>query len=101
MPWKLLATPGGYIFTWLVGYSALLGPIAGILIADYYLIRKTRLDLGGLYGVNPAYQYRGGFNPAAMIALIVAIIVFSASRFSAIRAALAARCCFSSARCWR
>lgn len=75
MPWKLLATPGGYIFTWLVGYSALLGPIAGILIADYYLIRKTRLDLGGLYGVNPAYQYRGGFNPAAMIALIVAILV--------------------------
>ena len=75
MPWKLLATPGGYIFTWLVGYSALLGPIAGILIADYYLIRKTHLDLGGLYGVSPAYRYRGGFNPAAMISLIVAILI--------------------------
>jgi nucleobase:cation symporter-1, NCS1 family len=75
MPWKLLATPGGYIFTWLVGYSALLGPIAGILIADYYLIRKTRLDLGGLYGVGNAYRYSGGFNPAAMVALVVAILV--------------------------
>ena len=75
LPWKLLATPNGYIFTWLVGYSALLGPIAGILIADYYLIRKTRLDLGGLYGVNPAYRYHGGFNLAAMIALVVAILV--------------------------
>lgn len=75
MPWKLLATPGGYIFTWLVGYSALLGPIAGILIADYYLIRKTRLDLGALYGAGEAYRYRGGFNPAALIALVVAILV--------------------------
>jgi len=75
MPWKLLATPGGYIFTWLVGYSGLLGPIAGIMIADYYLVRKTRLDLGGLYGVTPAYRYRGGVHPAAMIALVVAILV--------------------------
>jgi NCS1 family nucleobase:cation symporter-1 len=41
MPWKLLATSGGYIFVWLAGYSALLGPIAGILIADYWLIRRT------------------------------------------------------------
>ncbi len=45
MPWKLLATTGGYIFVWLTGYSALLGPIAGILIADYWLIRRTRLDV--------------------------------------------------------
>lgn len=75
MPWKLIETPGGYIFTWLVGYSGLLGPIAGILIADYYVLRKTRLDLGALYGIGGAYRYRGGFNPAAMIALAVAILV--------------------------
>ena len=75
MPWKLLATPGGYIFTWLVGYSGLLGPIAGILIADYYIIRRTRLDLGALYGIGDQYRYRGGFNPAAMIALAVAILI--------------------------
>ena len=42
MPWKLLADPTGYIFTWLIGYSALLGPIAGILLADYYLVRRVR-----------------------------------------------------------
>lgn len=75
MPWKLLATPGGYIFTWLIGYSALLGPIAGILIADYYLVRKTNLDLGGLYGVGPAYRYRGGFSGAGLMALGIAILV--------------------------
>src|SRR6267143_618397 len=39
MPWKLVADPSGYIFTWLVGYSALLGPIGGIMIADYYVLR--------------------------------------------------------------
>ncbi len=44
MPWKILATTQGYIFTWLVGYSALLGPVAGILMVDYFLIRGTRLD---------------------------------------------------------
>ena len=44
MPWKILATTQGYIFTWLVGYSALLGPVAGILMVDYFFIRGTRLD---------------------------------------------------------
>ncbi len=45
MPWKLVADPSGYIFTWLVGYSALLGPIGGILIADYFVWRRRQLDL--------------------------------------------------------
>src|SRR6185369_6834334 len=49
MPWKLVADPTGYIFTWLVGYSALLGPIAGILIADYFVLRRTQLDVDALY----------------------------------------------------
>jgi NCS1 family nucleobase:cation symporter-1 len=92
MPWKLLATPGGYIFTWLVGYSGLLGPIAGILIADYYLIRRTRLDLGALYGVGDQYRYRGGFNPAAMIALFVAILVNLPGFLSEIKVLDAASC---------
>ena len=57
MPWKLLADPSGYIFTWLLGYSGGLGSIAGVLIADYWVIRKKQLRLedlylpdGGLYG---------------------------------------------------
>src|SRR6201996_7474144 len=47
-PWKLIADPSGYIFTWLVGYSGLLGPVGGILIADYYFIRRQELNLSGL-----------------------------------------------------
>src|SRR6202034_4909482 len=49
MPWKLLADPSGYIFTWLLGYSALLGPIGGILIADYFVVRRRQLNLVALY----------------------------------------------------
>ncbi|NVB42073.1 NCS1 family nucleobase:cation symporter-1 [Pseudenhygromyxa sp. WMMC2535] len=73
-PWKLLESTDGYIFTWLVGYSALLGPIGGILITDYFLVRRTRLDLEGLYRLDGPYRYKGGFNPAALIALVVAVL---------------------------
>ncbi len=72
-PWKLLETTGDYIFTWLVGYSALLGPIGGIIIVDYFVIRRTELDLEGLYRELGPYRYEAGFNPIAMIALIVAV----------------------------
>ncbi len=74
MPWKLVADPTGYIFTWLIGYSGLLGPIGGILVCDYFLIRKTRLDLAGLYDAHGPYAYKKGYHPAAMIALVVAIL---------------------------
>jgi nucleobase:cation symporter-1, NCS1 family len=74
MPWKLLETTGGYIFVWLAGYSALLGPIAGILIADYWLIRRTRLDVGDLYRVDGRYAYRGGWNPAALVAFAAGVL---------------------------
>jgi NCS1 family nucleobase:cation symporter-1 len=74
MPWKLIESTGGYIFTWLIGYSALLGPIAGILIADYFLLRRTELDLAGLYKRNGPYRYMGGFNPAAIVAFVLAVL---------------------------
>ncbi|OYW30427.1 MAG: nitrate reductase, partial [Caulobacter sp. 12-67-6] len=73
MPWKLLETTEGYIFVWLVGYGALLGPIAGILIVDYWLLRKTRLAVADLYEKGGAYAYRGGWNPAALAALAVGV----------------------------
>jgi NCS1 family nucleobase:cation symporter-1 len=73
MPWKLLATSGGYIFVWLTGYSALLGPIAGILIADYWIVRRTALDVAALYRTEGIYAYRGGWNPAALIALALGV----------------------------
>jgi NCS1 family nucleobase:cation symporter-1 len=72
-PWKLIADPSGYIFTWLIAYSSLLGAIGGILIADYFLLRKTRLDLAGLYRKDGPYWYAAGFNPAALVALVLGI----------------------------
>jgi NCS1 family nucleobase:cation symporter-1 len=73
-PWKLIADPSGYIFTWLVGYSALLGPIGGIMIADYYLLRHQQLDVPDLYRYSGRYAYRNGVNPQAMLALTLGIL---------------------------
>ncbi|MGD0059474.1 MAG: NCS1 family nucleobase:cation symporter-1 [Verrucomicrobiia bacterium] len=72
-PWKLVEDPSGYIFTWLVGYSALLGPIGGILICDYFVIRRTRLHPIQLYLRDGQYFYRNGFNPAAVVALVLGV----------------------------
>src|SRR5437660_774873 len=74
MPWKLVADPSGYIFTWLVGYSALLGPIGGIMIADYYIFRRMQIHLAGLYRTDGEYSYTRGFNIVAIVALIVAVL---------------------------
>jgi NCS1 family nucleobase:cation symporter-1 len=72
-PWRLVADPSGYIFTWLVGYSALLGSIGGVLISDYYLVRHEDLDLVGLYEERGPYWYTGGWNPVALVALAAGI----------------------------
>ena len=73
MPWKLVADPTGYIFTWLIGYSALLGPIGGILICDYFLIRRTQLNARDLFRREGEYAYTGGFNLIALLALVLGI----------------------------
>jgi len=73
-PWKLLETTGAYIFTWLIGYSALLGPIAGIMLADYFFIRRTELDKDALFRHDGVYGYRSGWNPAALIALVLGVL---------------------------
>jgi nucleobase:cation symporter-1, NCS1 family len=73
-PWKLIADPTGYIFTWLIAYSSLLGPVGGILIADYYFIRKQQLVAADLYRVNGMYSYKNGFNHAAIISLLLGIL---------------------------
>lgn len=72
-PWKLIADPTGYIFRWLVAYSALLGAVGGVLIADYFLIRRAKLDQLGLYKKSGPYWYAGGFNLIAIIALLSGI----------------------------
>ena len=73
-PWKLIADPSGYIFTWLIAYSSLLGPIGGIMIADYYFIRKQQLAVDQLYDKGGVYSYRNGFNSNAIIALLAGIL---------------------------
>jgi NCS1 family nucleobase:cation symporter-1 len=70
-PWRLLADPSGYIFSWLLGYSGGLGSIAGVLIADYWLVRNRRLELGDLYRTRGAYTYAAGWNWRAVAATII------------------------------
>nr|WP_187364353.1 NCS1 family nucleobase:cation symporter-1 [Massilia genomosp. 1] len=74
MPWKILESTEGYIFTWLIGYSALLGPIAGILIIDYYFIRKTELHVAHLYRDDGVYSYGNGWNVAAVVAFVAGVL---------------------------
>ena len=73
-PWKLVADPTGYIYNWLVGYSGLLGPVGGIMIADYYFIRKQILHAGELYKPDGQYSFGNGFNRYAIIALLLGIL---------------------------
>ncbi len=73
-PWKLIADPDGYITTWLIAYSSLLGPIGGIMIADYFFIRKKNLDAVSLYSEKGVYSYQKGFNRIAVISLLLGIL---------------------------
>ena len=73
-PWKLIADPNGYIFTWLISYSSLLGPVGGIMIIDYFFIRRKNLIADDLYKHGGAYSYTNGFNSAAIIALLCGIV---------------------------
>lgn len=74
MPWKLLADPNGYIFTWLIGYSALLGPIVAILLVDYFIIRRRYLHTDDLYRHHGRYRYQAGFNLRAVAALFIGVL---------------------------
>src|SRR6516165_3669426 len=74
-PWKLLSSYGNYIFGWLVGYSTFLGPIAGVLIADYFVLRKTRLVVQDLYRRDGVYEYSRGVNRRAVAALFAGVVV--------------------------
>lgn len=73
MPWKLYSDAAAYIFTWLLGYSSLMGALGGILIADYWVLRKQRLDTTDLYLEKGRYTYRNGVNWRAIAALALAI----------------------------
>jgi NCS1 family nucleobase:cation symporter-1 len=73
MPWKLYSDAAAYIFTWLLGYSSLMGALGGILIADYWVLRRQKLNLADLFREQGAYTYSNGINPRAIVALVLAV----------------------------
>ena len=81
MPWELLKNPARYIGGWLVGYSGSLGAIAGVLIVDYWVLRKRTLDLPSLYVSDGAYGYRDGYNVKAIVATLIGAGVAFAGMF--------------------
>lgn len=74
MPWKLYSDAAAYIFTWLLGYSSLMGALGGILIADYWVLRKQRLSTHDLFLLDGIYTYSNGINWKAIAALVLAIL---------------------------
>ncbi|MFQ5813499.1 MAG: NCS1 family nucleobase:cation symporter-1 [Anaerolineae bacterium] len=72
-PWKLLASYGNFIFGWLVGYSTFLGPVAGVMIADYFIVRKKIILVEDLYQRRSFYEFSHGFNWRAVIALLAGV----------------------------
>jgi len=71
MPWKLLSSYSTFIFGWLGGYAAFLGPVAGIMICDYFVIRRRVLLVDDLYLRGRTYEYSHGFNWLAVLALFL------------------------------
>ncbi|XP_026657853.2 purine-uracil permease NCS1-like isoform X2 [Phoenix dactylifera] len=74
-PWRIIESSDSFIYTWLVGYSAVLGPVSGIILTDYYVLRRMALDVNALCSADPRgpYYYSRGFNAAAIGALVVAV----------------------------
>jgi NCS1 family nucleobase:cation symporter-1 len=81
MPWELYANPGKYINDWLGGYGGILGSIAGVLIVDYWILRKRQLVLRDLYVEDGAYTYRGGWHVAAAVSTLAGCAVAISGRF--------------------
>jgi nucleobase:cation symporter-1, NCS1 family len=73
-PWVLFENVGAYIFTWLVGYGSLLGAIAAVMIADYWILRRRRLELADLYKMDGRYAYSGGWNWRAIVAVFIGVV---------------------------
>ena len=73
-PWVLFENVGAYIFTWLVGYGSLLGAIGAVMIADYWILRRRRLDLADLYKMDGRYAYSGGWNWRAIVAVFIGVV---------------------------
>ncbi|MDW8240756.1 MAG: cytosine permease, partial [Acidobacteriota bacterium] len=73
MPWKLMESADAYIFRWLIGYSSLMGALGGILICDYWVIRRRQLSLQALFDIDGVYRYGNGVNWRAVVVFLVAV----------------------------
>ena len=73
-PWNLYSDPHAYIFTWLGTYGGATGAIAGVLIADYWWVRRNHLHLAELYRRGGRYEYNSGWNWIAVVSLLVGIL---------------------------
>lgn len=82
-PWRLLANPHVYIFVWLGFYGGLIGAVAGVLVAGYWIIRRTRLDLADLYLRDGKYWFAGGWNLSAVIATVIGAVLAVGGAYSA------------------
>ena len=82
MPWNLLNDPNAYIFTWLGTYGGATGAIAGVLMADYWVIRRNKLKLADLYRTDGVYKYARGWNWIAVVALLVGIFLAIGGAYS-------------------
>lgn len=74
MPWRLYSDAAAYIFTWLIGYSSLMGALGGILIADYWIVRRQQLVVRDLFLTDGRYSYVNGVNWRAIAALVLAVL---------------------------
>jgi NCS1 family nucleobase:cation symporter-1 len=81
-PWRLLSDPHIYIFTWLGFYGGVLGTIAGVLIAGYWVRSRTRLSLGALYTARDRYWYAGGWNWRAVVATVAGAVLSVGGAYS-------------------
>jgi NCS1 family nucleobase:cation symporter-1 len=82
-PWNLLSDPHVYVFTWLGFYGGATGAIAGVLIADYWLMRRTTLKLADLYKTTGVYRYAGGWNWRAVVALAIGVLLALGGAYTA------------------
>jgi NCS1 family nucleobase:cation symporter-1 len=86
MPWKLLESADTYIFVWLDFYGGLFGAVAGVMIADYWVIKRRRIDVSELYRRGGRYWYTGGWNWRAMVATVVGMIIGVGGAYSTVDA---------------
>jgi NCS1 family nucleobase:cation symporter-1 len=82
-PWRLVSNPRTYIFTWLGFYGGVLASVAGVLIAGYWVVGRTRLDLADLYRPEGRYWFAAGWNWKAVLATVLGAVVAVGGAYSA------------------